>query len=79
MRVDSRVMVFLLALGISGWNCGNVGPVVAPISEEFDVGLGEIGLFSGTFFFAGVVAANLIVSPMAGRIPRGRRGSAPAV
>jgi predicted MFS family arabinose efflux permease len=65
----ARAFVFLLALGISGWNCGNVGPVVAPISEEFGVSLGEIGLASGTFFFVGVGAANLIVSPLAGRIP----------
>ena len=69
MRGNARITVFLLALGISGWNCGNVGPVVQPLASEFDVGLGEIGLLSGTFFFGGIVAATLVASALAPRIP----------
>jgi hypothetical protein len=45
--------VFVLALVITGWNCGNVGPVVGSLTDQFDITLGEVGLLSGTFFFAG--------------------------
>ena len=43
--------VFVLAAAIVGWNCGNVGPVVGSLTREFDIGLGEVGLLSGAFFF----------------------------
>lgn len=69
MSSRARTAVFLLAAGVSGWNCGNVGPIVSPLASEFDVGLAEIGLISGTFFFAGCVAANLVASSLAPRIP----------
>jgi predicted MFS family arabinose efflux permease len=60
--------VFVLAAAITGWNCGNVGPVVGPLMREFDISLGEVGLLSGTFFFAGAAAGSLIGAALARRI-----------
>jgi predicted MFS family arabinose efflux permease len=60
--------VFVLALAITGWNCGNVGPVVDPLTQDFDIGLGEVGLLSGAFFFAGSAAGSLIGAELARRI-----------
>jgi predicted MFS family arabinose efflux permease len=60
--------VFFLALAITGWNCGNVGPVVAPLTKDFDISLGEVGLLSGTFFFAGSAAGSLMGAELARRI-----------
>ena len=60
--------VFFLALAITGWNCGNVGPVVGPLTQDFDITLGEVGLLSGTFFFAGSAAGSLIGAELARRI-----------
>jgi predicted MFS family arabinose efflux permease len=61
--------VFVLAAGISGWNCGNVGPVVGSLAHDFDLSLSEIGLLSGTFFFAGCVVASLVGARVARRTP----------
>ncbi len=52
--------VFVLAAAITGWNCGNVGPVVGQLTKEFDIGLGEVGLLSGAFFFAGSAVGSLV-------------------
>jgi DHA1 family inner membrane transport protein len=60
--------VFILALAITGWNCGNVGPVVGSLTKEFDIGLGEVGLLSGAFFFAGSAAGSLVGAELARRI-----------
>ncbi|HEY1237331.1 MAG TPA: hypothetical protein VGE91_03285, partial [Solirubrobacterales bacterium] len=60
--------VFVLAAAIIGWNCGNVGPVVGSLQQEFDIGLGEVGLLSGAFFFAGSAAGSLIGAELARRI-----------
>jgi predicted MFS family arabinose efflux permease len=60
--------VFFLALAITGWNCGNVGPVVGPLTQDFDITLGEVGLLSGTFFFAGSAAGSLVGAELARRI-----------
>ena len=60
--------VFFLALAITGWNCGNIGPVVAPLTKDFDISLGEVGLLSGTFFFAGSAAGSLMGAELARRI-----------
>jgi predicted MFS family arabinose efflux permease len=60
--------VFFLALAITGWNCGNIGPVVAPLTKDFDISLGEVGLLSGTFFFAGSAAGSLVGAELARRI-----------
>jgi predicted MFS family arabinose efflux permease len=60
--------VFVLALAITGWNCGNVGPVVGPLTKDFDIGLGEVGLLSGAFFFAGSAAGSLAGAALARRI-----------
>jgi len=59
---------FLLAVA-AAWNGGNVGAIVAPLADEFSVSLGEVGLASGTFFFAGVFAAGLAGSELARRLP----------
>jgi predicted MFS family arabinose efflux permease len=60
--------VFMLALAITGWNCGNVGPVVGSLTKDFDIGLGEVGLLSGAFFFAGSAAGSLVGAVLARRI-----------
>jgi predicted MFS family arabinose efflux permease len=60
--------VFVIALAITGWNCGNVGPVVGSLTREFDIGLGEVGLISGAFFFAGSAAGSLAGAALAKKI-----------
>jgi DHA1 family inner membrane transport protein len=60
--------VFVLALAITGWNCGNVGPVVGPLTHDFDITLGEVGLLSGTFFFAGSAVGSLAGAALARKI-----------
>jgi MFS family permease len=60
--------VFVLALVITGWNAGNVGPVVGSLSSEFDLSLGEVGLLAGTFFFAGSAVAAFVGGAIARRI-----------
>jgi MFS family permease len=60
--------VFVLGAAITGWNCGNVGPVVGPLTRDFDIGLGEVGLLSGAFFFAGAAAGSLAGATLARRI-----------
>ena len=68
MAIRRSIGVFVLAAGISGWNCGNVGPVVGSLSSELDVGLSAIGLLSGTFFFAGAVFASVLGAELARRM-----------
>ena len=60
--------VFVLAAAIIGWNCGNVGPVVGSLTREFDIGLGEVGLLSGAYFFAGSAVGSLAGATVARRI-----------
>jgi predicted MFS family arabinose efflux permease len=60
--------VFVIALAITGWNCGNVGPVVGPLTQDFDITLGEVGLLSGTFFFAGSAIGSLVGAALARKI-----------
>ena len=60
--------VFVLAAAIVGWNCGNVGPVVGSLQQEFDIGLGEVGLLSGAFFFAGSAVGSLVGAAVARNI-----------
>ena len=60
--------MFALAAAIVGWNCGNVGPVVGSLTREFDIGLGEVGLLSGAYFFAGSAVGSLVGASMARRI-----------
>jgi predicted MFS family arabinose efflux permease len=67
VKIDSRALVFLLAAGISGWNFGNVGPVVGQLAAEFDVSLAGIGLLS-TFLSVGIIGANLGASAVAPRV-----------
>ncbi len=68
MSARRSIGVFVIALAITGWNCGNVGPVVGPLTKDFDIGLGEVGLLSGAFFFAGSAAGSLIGAELARRI-----------
>src|SRR4051795_4927148 len=68
VRARRSIGVFVLALAITGWNCGNVGPVVGPLTHDFDITLGEVGLLSGTFFFAGSAAGSLAGAALARRI-----------
>jgi MFS family permease len=68
VKTRHALACFALAVCIT-WNAGNVGPVAATLAVEFDVGLSTIGLASGTFFFAGVVAASLAGAELARRIP----------
>jgi predicted MFS family arabinose efflux permease len=66
----ARRAVFVLA--VSGtWNAGNFGPVSGAVADEFSVSLGEVGLVSGTFFFAGVVAAGLAGAELSRRVSLG--------
>jgi MFS family permease len=60
--------VFVLAAAVVGWNCGNVGPVVGSLQREFDIGLGEVGLLSGAFFFGGSAVGSLAGAAAARRI-----------
>jgi hypothetical protein len=57
----------LLGLG-AAWNGGNVGPVVEPLSQDFDVSLTAVGLLSGTVFFAGAAAGTLFAQPLGERV-----------
>jgi DHA1 family inner membrane transport protein len=68
MTARRSIGVFVLALAITGWNCGNVGPVVGPLTHDFDITLGEVGLLSGTFFFAGSAVGSLAGAALARRI-----------
>ena len=68
MSARRSIGVFALALAITGWNCGNVGPVVAPLTRQFDLSLSEIGLLSGTFFFIGAAVASLVGAEVAQRV-----------
>lgn len=68
MSTRRSIGVFVLALAITGWNCGNVGPVVGSLSREFDLSLSEVGLLSGTFFFAGSAVGSLVGAALARRI-----------
>jgi predicted MFS family arabinose efflux permease len=68
VAVRRSIGVFVLALAITGWNCGNVGPVVGSLTKDFDIGLGEVGLLSGAFFFAGSAAGSLVGAELARRI-----------
>lgn len=68
MSARRSIGVFVLALAITGWNCGNVGPVVAPLTRDFGITLGEVGLLSGAFFFAGSACGSLAGAALARRI-----------
>ena len=52
-RAVSRVGIGVVLLGASfGYAAGVVGPAAAPVSDEFDVSLGEAGLMTSVFFIA---------------------------
>jgi predicted MFS family arabinose efflux permease len=58
--VDS-LAIFLLGAGAS-WSAGNIGPVVADVSAEFDISLASVGVLSGTILFTSMVAG-LLAAP----------------
>jgi predicted MFS family arabinose efflux permease len=60
------VSAILLAIGV-GWGAGNIGPVVGPLSHDFHVSFAEVGLLSGTVYFAAVMVATPLVVPLAAR------------
>ncbi len=68
MSARRSIGVFVIALAITGWNCGNVGPVVGSLTRDFDITLGEVGLVSGAFFFAGSAVGSLAGAALARRI-----------
>ena len=68
MNARRSIGVFVIAAAITGWNGGNVGPVVGSLTRAFDISLGEVGLLSGTFFFAGAAGGSLIGAELARRI-----------
>lgn len=68
MSARRGIGVFVLAAAITGWNCGNVGPVVGSLTREFGFTLGEVGLLSGAFFFAGSAVGSLAGAALARRI-----------
>jgi len=70
--------VILLGFGV-GWGAGNIGPVVGPLTEQFGVSLGAVGLLSGTVYFAAVLVATPLVVPLAARVGVVRAAAAAAV
>ena len=56
MSTTEKLAIVLLGAG-TGWNMGNIGPIVTPISEEFGVSLAAVGLLSGGIVFAALLAA----------------------
>ena len=67
MHRRAGIAVFLIGLG-AAWNGGNVGPVVAPLAEEFDVSLSEVGLLSGSVLCLGIAAAGFSGSVLSERL-----------
>ena len=61
------IAVSLLGLG-AAWNGGNVGPVVAPLAEEFDVSLSDVGLLSGSVLCVGIAGAGFAGSTLSERL-----------
>src|SRR5215472_4942822 len=70
--------LILLGVGV-GWGAGNIGPVVGPLTEQFGVSLGAVGLLSGTVYFAAVLVATPLVVPLAARVGVVRAAAAAAV
>jgi predicted MFS family arabinose efflux permease len=65
----ARTTIGVALLGLAGaWNGGNVGPVAEEIADDMDVSLGEVGLLSGTFFFASAVLGLLFAAQIGERI-----------
>jgi predicted MFS family arabinose efflux permease len=58
---------FLVGLS-AAWGAGNIGPVVRPLSAEFDVSLAAVGVLSGTVYFGGLVVAAVFATALAERI-----------
>lgn len=57
--------------GGTAWNMGNAGPIVSPISEEFSVSLGVVGLLSGAALYGTLLAANMSMPVLSKRIGAG--------
>ncbi len=61
------IAVSLLGGG-TAWNMGNAGPIVSPISEEFSVSLGVVGLLSGAALYGTLLLANASTPLLSKRI-----------
>ena len=56
--MSTRTALAIPVLGAgTGWNMGNIGPIVTPIAEEFSVSLAAVGLLSGGALFAALLMA----------------------
>jgi len=65
IRKQAAIALFA---GATTWNMGNAGPIVTPISEEFSVSLGVVGLLSGTALYGALLAANVSTPILSKRI-----------
>jgi MFS family permease len=68
---DLAVRFVLIGMA-AGWADAVVGPVARSMATSFGVGLGAIGLLSGTVFFGACVVATWLVPPSSARIGLGR-------
>jgi predicted MFS family arabinose efflux permease len=68
-RGDRRApwAVFLVALGVA-WAVGNVGAVVEPLGEEFDISLATVGVLSGTLLLGFSIPGTILAPKIAERI-----------
>ena len=64
----AAIAVFLIGLG-AAWNGGNVGPIVGPLVDEFDVTLSVVGLLSGSVFCLGVAFTGFSGAALSERLP----------
>jgi predicted MFS family arabinose efflux permease len=67
MGARERLAMPLFGAG-TGWNLGNIGPIVTPISDEFSVSLAAVGLLSGGVVFAFLLVANVAAPVLMKRI-----------
>ena len=67
MTVREKVAIALLGAG-TGWNMGNIGPIVTPISEEFSVSLAAVGLLSSGVLCAALLMATFTAPSLMQRI-----------
>ncbi len=67
MRPREILAITLLGAG-TGWNMGNIGPIVIPIADEFSVSLAAVGLLSGGVVFAALLTATATAPSLMKRI-----------
>ena len=67
MGLRDKLVITLFGAG-TGWNMGNIGPIVTPISEEFSVSLTAVGLLSGGVLFSALLTATATAPSLMKRI-----------